>query len=952
MIRTLLVDNHDSFTWNLVHDLTRVNGTEPVVIPNDWEDWSTRGEQLLDRVDNVVISPGPGTPRHPADVGICPEVIAGAGARRLPVLGICLGHQLIAHLHGAEVDEATEPVHGRISQITHDGGELFRGIPSPFPAVRYHSLAVTDVPSGVRVDARSEDGTVMALSVPGQLRWGVQFHPESVETRYGVELLANFAGLTRRARGRCEVRDTVVPLDGVNTRLLTGELFPRLYGADSAAGPAVWLDGNAVGDPRARFSMMGSTTGPHAGPDAAVATADVAAGTVTVTRAGQTRTHHRPVLDWLAADLAHRGLRPAPAEGDFPTDDAPTENDGFPFRLGWVGYLGYGVKQQCGTGEGAVNTVPAAQPDATLVFLDRAVVVDHERGVAHLLVLDDPAVDDPTGDAWVRSTAATLTGVLDTLRHGSPSTPADHGEPSATVRIHDRDAYTDKVRRIRELIRAGETYEACLTITLPVSSRAGALELYSVLRRDNPAPFGAYLRLPGVTVMSTSPERFLRVGADGVITSSPIKGTRPVGTTAEEDRRLREELRCSGKDRAENLMIVDLVRHDLGRVAAPGSVQVPKLFAVESYATVHQLVSTVTARLGEGATGVDAVRAAFPPGSMTGAPKERTMRILEELEDAPRGVYSGALGYFSLDGAVDLSVVIRTLVGSDGGYTYGVGGAVVFQSDPDAEYDETVVKTAPVRRLGLDSVSDSVADRAEPVERAPETVGEFRARWESVRAQVDDACRQAGRDPSEVRLLPVSKTVSAGRLRAAVDAGMTELAENRPQEIRDKAGELPGVRWVAIGHLQTNKARVVAELAEEFQALDSVRIAEVLQHRLELADRTLDVLVQVNTSGEEAKTGAPPEEVDAILVAAAGCDRLRVRGFMTVAVHSEDAAEVRRCFRMLREIRDRARQQAVVDPELLTELSMGMSGDFGPAIAEGATCVRVGTALFGPREYR
>lgn len=225
-----------------------------------------------------------------------------------------------------------------------------------------------------------------------------------------------------------------------------------------------------------------------------------------------------------------------------------------------------------------------------------------------------------------------------------------------------------------------------------------------------------------------------------------------------------------------------------------------------------------------------------------------------------------------------------------------------------------------------------------------------------MRARVDEAARAAGRDPAEIRLLPVSKTVPVDRLRLAVDAGMTELAENKPQEIGRKAVEMADlpVRWVAIGHLQTNKAKIVAEHAAEFQALDSVRLAEALQRRLEALDdpsRTLDVLVQVNTSGEEAKTGAYPEEVDEILEVAARCDRLRVRGFMTVAVHSEDEAEVRACFARLRGILERARERAVVDPALLTELSMGMSGDFPLAIAEGATCVRVGTALFGARDY-
>ncbi|WP_312981398.1 YggS family pyridoxal phosphate-dependent enzyme [Corynebacterium sp.] len=223
----------------------------------------------------------------------------------------------------------------------------------------------------------------------------------------------------------------------------------------------------------------------------------------------------------------------------------------------------------------------------------------------------------------------------------------------------------------------------------------------------------------------------------------------------------------------------------------------------------------------------------------------------------------------------------------------------------------------------------------------------------AVRAQVDAAALEAGRDPAEVRLLPVSKTVPVERLRSAVAAGMHEFAENKPQEVQRKAVEMSDlpVRWIAIGHLQTNKAKVIAEHAHEFQALDSVRLAEALQRRLDGLDRTLDVLVQVNTSGEEAKTGAAPREVGTILAAASRCDRLRVRGFMTVASNTDDIGEVRRCFSQLRGIRDGARREGVVDPELLTELSMGMSGDFRTAIEEGATCVRVGTAIFGARDY-
>ncbi|AGP30187.1 aminodeoxychorismate synthase component I [Corynebacterium terpenotabidum] len=701
MIRTLLVDNHDSFTWNLVHDLIRVNGAEPVVVPNDWDGWADEGAELLDRVDNVVISPGPGTPLNPDDVGIGPAVIAAAVERNVPVLGICLGHQLIAHLYGATVGRADEPVHGRSAQVDHDGKEIFRGLPSPFEAVRYHSLAVTGVPedAGITVTAHSEDGTIMGLTVPGRLLWGVQFHPESINTGHGAEILANFADLTREHSRVRTVRDKIVPLTGLSeadTRALSAALFRRHF-AD--ATDAVWLDGNSVGDPRARFSVMGAADGRNAGPSAAVATADVDAGTVTLTRRGETQTLHTGVLDWLQHDLDRWNIRGGGLDADL-AGQPP-----FSFQLGWVGYLGYGVKAQCCDGEGGPNSHTPHEPDAAFVFLDRAVVIDHQKAQAHLLTLDRPLARDvgpwATADEtkWAEQTAAVLRDLV-RRRPWEDQRPADI---PVDLELHDRASYTEKVRQIQELIRAGETYEACLTTTVsgvPAVAGASLLEIYESLRAANPAPFASYLQLPGVTVMSTSPERFLRVDAAGAVTSSPIKGTRPVGATEEEDLRIRADLQSSEKDRAENLMIVDLVRHDLGRVAAPGTVQVPALFTVESYATVHQLVSTVTARLGDGNTGVDAVRAAFPPGSMTGAPKERTMRLLEELEDGPRGVYSGAVGYFSLDGAVDLAVVIRTLVSSDGQLRYGVGGAVVAQSDPDGEYEETLVKMRAVRQRG------------------------------------------------------------------------------------------------------------------------------------------------------------------------------------------------------------------------------------------------------------
>jgi anthranilate/para-aminobenzoate synthase component I len=216
--------------------------------------------------------------------------------------------------------------------------------------------------------------------------------------------------------------------------------------------------------------------------------------------------------------------------------------------------------------------------------------------------------------------------------------------------------------------------------------------LYRALRARSPAPFGCFMDLPDGAVLSSSPERFLRLTGDGRVESRPIKGTRARGATAEADRALAAELASSEKDRAENLMIVDLVRNDLGRVCEIGSVEVPELMQVERYASVFQLVSTVVGKLAKGRDALDLVCAAFPPGSMTGAPKIAAVRLLDAIEPVRRGVYSGALGYLDVRGGLDLSVVIRTLLVKKGAAHLHVGGAVVADSDPAAEYAESLDK--------------------------------------------------------------------------------------------------------------------------------------------------------------------------------------------------------------------------------------------------------------------
>lgn len=335
-----------------------------------------------------------------------------------------------------------------------------------------------------------------------------------------------------------------------------------------------------------------------------------------------------------------------------------------------------------------------------MIFADRAVAFDHELDEIHLLALVDD--NEAAATEWFERTHRSLEELAAPACAHSDDTATLSGSPGTLDESrlrHGKERYLELISACHKEISAGESYEICLTNMLYGSGTFSPWTAYQRLRRQNPVPFGALLRFGPLSVLSSSPEQFLRVGADGAVSSKPIKGTRPRSPFAPEDERLRIELANDPKDRAENLMIVDLVRHDLSQCAEADSVRVDRLFEIESFATVHQLVSTVHAQLRPDRTAVDCVRAAFPPGSMTGAPKIRTMQIIDRLEEGPRGIYSGALGYFSLNGAADLSVVIRTIVMTENAVSFGTGGAITTLSDADAEFEETAVKAAALLNL-------------------------------------------------------------------------------------------------------------------------------------------------------------------------------------------------------------------------------------------------------------
>jgi anthranilate synthase component 1 len=363
------------------------------------------------------------------------------------------------------------------------------------------------------------------------------------------------------------------------------------------------------------------------------------------------------------------------------------EPDGDGFALGWVGWLGYETRFETMGGVRA-DRVPddSGSPtpsNAAFLYVDRAVEFDHAERRVTLLSLDGD-------DSWAS-----------VLGEGPRAMPTREppSEPKVASWRDTDDEYLAKIRECKDRIAAGDAYQLCLTTEVRVDAHPDPVVTYLALRAANPSHHGALLRIGDIALLSSSPEQFLTVTPDGLVESRPIKGTRPRGATPETDAALAAELSANEKERAENLMIVDLMRNDIGRVSRVGSVEVPGLLEVESYATVHQLVSTVRGRLDEGLDAIDAVIACFPAGSMTGAPKSSAVHILDRLEGHPRGIYSGAFGYFGLDGRVDLAMVIRSIILSPSGASIGTGGGITALSDPNEELAEVKLKAAALLRV-------------------------------------------------------------------------------------------------------------------------------------------------------------------------------------------------------------------------------------------------------------
>ncbi|KAK7279664.1 hypothetical protein RJT34_24720 [Clitoria ternatea] len=831
-VRTLLIDNYDSYTYNIYQELSIINGVPPVVIQNDDWTWEELCYYLYEEnaFDNVVISPGPGSPACPEDIGICLQLLLKCWD--IPILGVCLGHQALGYVHGAHVVHASEPIHGRLSEVEHNGCQLFRDIPSGrnsgFKVVRYHSLVIdsqslpeelipiawtsststlpfvgskdsdksnaheTRTGQSTFIDpflAKDGNGSsnhfdygkirssqvLMGIRHSTRPHYGVQFHPESVATCHGSQIFKNFREITedywlryrssfdekhahsdvcmqvssanRLYREVCRSfsseRNAMDQLKKVvsgdrhlvyndNTEVKHFEMFGMLNAHHASIGykclklkwrkfghlasqvggaksifcglfgdeaeNTFWLDSSSTEKGRARFSFMGGKGG-SLWKQLTFRLSDRSDGSSNgggyLSMEDSQGSSEKVFLEEGFLDFLNKELQ------SYRYDKNDYEGLPFDFHGGYVGYIGYDLKVECGV---TSNCHKSKTPDACFFFADNLVAIDHKNDDVYLLAIHEESSSTPQ---WLDDTEEKLLSlngsVRMTLERQNTPPLTSYSQKAGFAAEKSREQYIEDVKKCLDYIKDGESYELCLTTQMrrPIEN-LNSLGLYLHLRERNPAPYAAWLNFSKeeLCICCSSPERFLQLDRNDILEAKPIKGTVARGATKEEDEQLQLKLQFSEKDQAENLMIVDLLRNDLGRVCDPGSVHVPHLMDVESYATVHTMVSTIRGKKRSDVSAVDCVKAAFPGGSMTGAPKLRSMELLDSLESCSRGIYSGCIGFFSYNQTFDLNIVIRTVIVHEGEASIGAGGAIVALSNPEDEYEEMVLKTkAPARAV-------------------------------------------------------------------------------------------------------------------------------------------------------------------------------------------------------------------------------------------------------------
>ena len=681
-----ILDNYDSFTYNLYQYFGEIG--EKVIVRR-------RDECSLEEIDRlapdlIVISPGPCAPK---DARLSLAAIDYFKSK-IPILGVCLGHQAIGEVFGAEVIRAQTPVHGKVSSITHDGKGVFENLPNPLTVTRYHSLALNraTLPDELVITAETKDGEIMGVRHRVLPVEGVQFHPEAILTEAGHALLQNAVNHARAWKK--EQRELNSPWQ---IRSFTSNQPPVKFLESFQQSPfPFFLDSGEKYGELGRYSFLGAYPFLQAS-----AYRDFV-------ELYWPNLQKREQISLIMDDGNLKPDRGSLAVLDTLLQRFKQENQTpFPFAGGAVGFISYDLKNELEQ-LASLAKDDLALPLWRLAWYDGILIYDHHTSEYHLVACG-MTEDGQCRPELARTRLDRLedkikdlkqnTNTFEKIKTLESSNPFD--KVNSVHSYVSKKKYLANLQTVIDYIYAGDIYQANLSQRFSLPYSGDAFSLYQSLHEQNPAPFAAFLPYDDFQILSSSPERFVKIDTKGCIETRPIKGTRPRGTTSEKDRLLAKELQNSAKDRAELTMIIDLERNDLGRICEYGSVRVKDLIRLEKYPTVWHQVSTICGNLKPGLRTSEILKAIYPGGSITGAPKIRAMEIIEELEPYKRGIYTGSIGYLGFDGAWDLNIVIRTILLQDGQAYFHGGGGIVADSAPSAEYEETLDKVrALIRVLG------------------------------------------------------------------------------------------------------------------------------------------------------------------------------------------------------------------------------------------------------------
>ncbi|KAK2739949.1 Protein phosphatase PP2A regulatory subunit B [Myotisia sp. PD_48] len=765
-LRVVIIDHYDSYTNNilqLLQNATQCTNEEShpewsvAIVRFDQFTWEEFKTTILPHIDAIILSPGPGNPIRDSDFGFNSTLIREA---QIPILGICLGHQGIGTTFGAKIIHAPEIQHGQVCSINHTGSGIFSGLPQNFGGVRYNSLVldIDELPDELMATAWTFDlqdrhkKVLMGIQHRNRPLYGTQWHPESVCSTYGQQIIDNFRGLVleywSNHHPSLEVgnssRGGILPesilSESVIIRQAQQDFHPEhsihhpippqvikpYYIKSASLGRGVaphvvfdavirnssldgeaWLDSARVRDAHSRNSYMGA--------GAFSLSYSSQSGILDVYQTGkQIKSLSIEDSYWTWLDNFHSIIVQQNVESIKPGLLEEETEVGQPLlQLGLIGYFGYEMKRE--SLPGYIYTKPPHNsesppiPDSQHIFTNFVLRLDNYTGEWMAFGLIRRGHDDPIGRyLGTTSPIGLMEPEFELLLAQTRDLFSSHSSPPYTnpsplpsfEAVDNEQSYTQRIHAAQNAIKEGESYEVTLTTKFKASCPdVDPYSLYLFLRNRNPAPYSAYMHFTAndTSILSSSPERFISVDGAGIAEMKPIKGTLAVSPDQEEDERRKKQLSSDIKELAENLMIVDLIRSDLHNISPSKSIRVPKLLQVESYETVHQLVTTIQSHIAQDVGGVKVVERCFPPGSMTGAPKLRSVQIIDSLEaQSERGIYSGCIGYICASGTVDQSVVIRTVVKSGDKLELGAGGAITWLSEADKEWDELMVKANAV----------------------------------------------------------------------------------------------------------------------------------------------------------------------------------------------------------------------------------------------------------------